>query len=188
MIEPGRTGAYLALFSEIGIILLVTTLAGALGGHWVDLQLGVTPLFLLAGLLGGLAAGALAVYRLRSGPFLGQAGRAGGLVLMAGMVLYIAWAGLAGLGVGWPWLPAIAGQVLTTIGLAALGLGALAQAPREPWKWIPLLLAPVYYLSFSSIPESFPPSTAEYLPQVFALIYGAGWVLFGLLLPRKMNG
>ena len=31
MIEPGRTGAYLALFSEIGIILLVTTLAGALG-------------------------------------------------------------------------------------------------------------------------------------------------------------
>ena len=66
MIEPGQTGAYLALFSEIGIILLVTTLAGALGGHWVDLQLGVTPLFLLVGLLGGLAAGALAVYRLIS--------------------------------------------------------------------------------------------------------------------------
>ena len=66
MIEPGRTGAYLALFSEIGIILLVTTLAGALGGHWVDLQLGVSPLFLLAGLLGGLAAGALVVYRLIS--------------------------------------------------------------------------------------------------------------------------
>jgi len=66
MIEPGLTGAYLALFSEIGIILLVTTLAGALGGHWVDLQLGVTPLFLLVGLLGGLAAGALVVYRLIS--------------------------------------------------------------------------------------------------------------------------
>jgi ATP synthase protein I len=64
MIEPGQTGAYLALFSEIGIILLVTTLAGALGGHWVDQQLGVTPLFLLVGLLGGLAVGALAVYRL----------------------------------------------------------------------------------------------------------------------------
>jgi F0F1-type ATP synthase assembly protein I len=66
MIEPGRTGAYLALFSEIGIIILVTTLAGALGGHWVDQQLGSTPLFILGGLLGGLAAGALAVYRLIS--------------------------------------------------------------------------------------------------------------------------
>lgn len=64
MIEPGRTGAYLALFSEIGIILLVTTLAGALGGRWVDLQLGVSPLFLVGGLLAGLAAGALAVHRL----------------------------------------------------------------------------------------------------------------------------
>jgi ATP synthase protein I len=64
MIEPGRTGAYLALFSEIGIVLLVTTLAGALGGHWVDLQLGVTPLFLLGGLLAGLGLGALTVYRL----------------------------------------------------------------------------------------------------------------------------
>jgi ATP synthase protein I len=64
MIEPGRTGAYLALFSEIGIILLVTTLGGALGGHWLDLQLGVSPLFLLGGLLAGLGAGALAVYRL----------------------------------------------------------------------------------------------------------------------------
>jgi ATP synthase protein I len=64
MIEPGRTGAYLALFSEIGIILLVTTLAGALGGHWLDVQLAVSPLFLLVGLLAGLAAGALAVYRL----------------------------------------------------------------------------------------------------------------------------
>src|SRR6185436_12808406 len=66
MIEPGRTGAYLALFSEIGFILLVTTLGGALGGRWIDLQIGVSPLFLLVGLLGGLAAGALVVYRLIS--------------------------------------------------------------------------------------------------------------------------
>jgi F0F1-type ATP synthase assembly protein I len=65
MIEPGRTGAYLALFSEIGFILLATTLIGSLVGHWVDQQLGlVVPLFLLGGLLGGLAIGALAVYRL----------------------------------------------------------------------------------------------------------------------------
>jgi F0F1-type ATP synthase assembly protein I len=43
----------------------VTTLGGSLGGHWLDQQLGLgPPLFLIVGLLGGLAAGALVVYRL----------------------------------------------------------------------------------------------------------------------------
>ena len=65
MIEPGRTGAYLALFTEIGFILLVTTLVGALGGHWLDLQLDFRfPILLLAGLLLGMAVGARAVWRL----------------------------------------------------------------------------------------------------------------------------
>ena len=64
MIEPGQTGAYLALFSEIGIIILVTTLTGALAGHWVDGQIGSSPLFIMAGLLGGLGIGARAVYAL----------------------------------------------------------------------------------------------------------------------------
>lgn len=65
MIEPGRTGAYLALFTEIGFLLFVSTLAGALGGHWLDLQLGFKfPILLLAGLLLGMAAGAMAIWRL----------------------------------------------------------------------------------------------------------------------------
>ena len=55
---------YLALFSEIGIVLLVTTLSGVLGGYWLDGQLGTLPVFVVLGLLLGLAAGALAVYRL----------------------------------------------------------------------------------------------------------------------------
>ncbi|HEY6058751.1 MAG TPA: AtpZ/AtpI family protein [Candidatus Limnocylindrales bacterium] len=64
MIEPGRTWAYFALFSEIGLVLLVTTLAGVLAGYWLDQQLGSLPIFVVVGLLVGLAAGARAVYRL----------------------------------------------------------------------------------------------------------------------------
>ena len=65
MIEPGTTGAYLALFSEIGLVLFVLTLGVALVGHWLDQQLGMGfPVFLLTGLLLGMGAGALAIRRL----------------------------------------------------------------------------------------------------------------------------
>ena len=64
MIEPVKGGAYLALFSEIGLIILVTTLGGSLVGYWVDKQLNSVPVFVLVGLLIGLTAGARAVYRL----------------------------------------------------------------------------------------------------------------------------
>lgn len=64
MNDLGRAGAYLALFSEIGITLLFTTLAGVLAGYWVDQRLGTLPIFVLVGLLLGMGAGALAVYRL----------------------------------------------------------------------------------------------------------------------------
>ncbi len=60
----GPAGAYLALFSEIGIILFATTLVGVLGGYWLDRQLGTLPIFVLVGLSLGIVAGAVAVYRL----------------------------------------------------------------------------------------------------------------------------
>lgn len=64
MIESGRGWAYVALFSEIGISLLVTTLAGALAGRWLDGQLGTSPVFVTIGFLAGAAAGTLMIYRL----------------------------------------------------------------------------------------------------------------------------
>lgn len=64
MNEPGHLGAYLALFTEIGLVLLVTILACVLAGYWVDGQLGTLPIFAMVGLFGGLALGGLAVYRL----------------------------------------------------------------------------------------------------------------------------
>jgi F0F1-type ATP synthase assembly protein I len=64
MIEPGKGGAYFALFSEIGLIILVTTLGGSLVGYWIDKQLNTVPVFVVIGLLIGLTAGARAVYTL----------------------------------------------------------------------------------------------------------------------------
>jgi F0F1-type ATP synthase assembly protein I len=63
-VEPGRVGAYLALFSEIGLVLLVATLAGVFVGYWVDKQVGTLPVFVLVGLAAGMGAGAIAVRRL----------------------------------------------------------------------------------------------------------------------------
>ncbi|HEY3336446.1 MAG TPA: AtpZ/AtpI family protein [Candidatus Limnocylindrales bacterium] len=57
-------GGYLALFSEIGMLLLVATLAGVAAGYWVDQQLGTLPLFVLVGFLAGAGTGAFGIYRL----------------------------------------------------------------------------------------------------------------------------
>lgn len=63
MMEPGRTGAYFALFGELGLALLVTTLIGALVGHWIDERLG-TPIFTIVGFLAGAGLGARIMYQL----------------------------------------------------------------------------------------------------------------------------
>ena len=55
---------YFALFTEIGLVLFVTTLVGALAGHWLDQQLQTNPLFAVTGFLGGATLGAMADYRL----------------------------------------------------------------------------------------------------------------------------
>ena len=57
-------GGYLALFSEIGMLLLVATLAGVAAGYWVDQQLGTLPVFVLVGFLAGVGIGGFGIYRL----------------------------------------------------------------------------------------------------------------------------
>jgi F0F1-type ATP synthase assembly protein I len=59
-----RALGYFALFTEIGLVLFVTTMVGALAGHWLDEQLQTNPLFVLTGFLGGAFLGAVADYRL----------------------------------------------------------------------------------------------------------------------------
>jgi len=64
MNDLGRATAYLALFSEIAIVLLVTTLLGVLSGYWLDQRLGTLPILSVAGMLAAFGLGGLGVYRL----------------------------------------------------------------------------------------------------------------------------
>ena len=64
MNDFGRASAYLALFSEIAIILLVTTLLGVFAGYWLDQRLGILPVLTVAGMLVGFGLGGLGVWRL----------------------------------------------------------------------------------------------------------------------------
>ena len=58
--------AYFALFSEIGILLLVTVLFGTLGGYWIDQRLSTVPLFVLLGFALGSVIGAIGSWRVIS--------------------------------------------------------------------------------------------------------------------------
>ena len=57
-------GAYLALFSEVGFTLLVTTLIGVAAGYWADQQLGTLPIFALVGFFVGAGIGTAGIYQL----------------------------------------------------------------------------------------------------------------------------
>ena len=60
----GKNSAYVALFSEIGFVLLIVILAGVLGGYWLDQRLGTVPIFALIGFTVGFVSGSVACWRL----------------------------------------------------------------------------------------------------------------------------
>jgi len=64
MNDLGRASAYLALFSEIAIVLLITTLVGVLGGYWLDQRLGTLPILVVVGMLVGFGLGGVGVHRM----------------------------------------------------------------------------------------------------------------------------
>ncbi len=64
MNDFGKTSAYVALFSEIAFVLLITVLAGVLGGYWLDQRLGTVPIFVLVGFAIGTVSGAIGCWRL----------------------------------------------------------------------------------------------------------------------------
>jgi F0F1-type ATP synthase assembly protein I len=66
MNDPGKTSAFVVLFSEIGFVLLATVLVGTLAGYWLDQRLGTIPIFVLVGFAIGITSGAVACWRLIS--------------------------------------------------------------------------------------------------------------------------
>ena len=63
MNDLGKASAYIALFSEIGFVLLFTVLAGLLAGYWLDQRLGTVPVFVLIGFALGFGGGAIGCWR-----------------------------------------------------------------------------------------------------------------------------
>ncbi|MGZ6266502.1 MAG: AtpZ/AtpI family protein [Candidatus Limnocylindrales bacterium] len=64
MNDLGKASAYIALFSEIAFVLLITVMAGVLGGYWLDQRLGTVPIFVLVGFAIGSVGGAIGCWRL----------------------------------------------------------------------------------------------------------------------------
>ena len=127
---------------------------------------------------------ALAVFSLMQGQHLGTSGKATAGFLLFGKALFVLGAFLSGTAI-WPggWLIAIGGEMLTTLGLIAFGLGLLADQPRPLWKWIPLIMVPFYFLSWASDPGGRPTWVSPNVENWLAVIYGLGWILLGFLLP-----
>jgi ATP synthase protein I len=65
MAPSGEKGAWKALgeLSSIGLTLVVATVIGLVGGYYVDRWLGTTPWLLMVGLVLGIAAGFVNLFR-----------------------------------------------------------------------------------------------------------------------------
>ena len=65
MAPSGEQGTWKALgeLSSIGLTLVISTVLGLVGGYYVDRWLGTTPWLLLIGLVLGIAAGFVNLFR-----------------------------------------------------------------------------------------------------------------------------
>lgn len=63
MIEPGRLGAYFAVFSQVGLTLAIPMLIGAFGGNELDKLFNSHPILVIIGLFGGMGLGGYGCYR-----------------------------------------------------------------------------------------------------------------------------
>lgn len=61
--QPSSPWAGLSLVTGIGVTLIVSLLVGLYLGKWLDRHLGTDPLFTVLGLVAGVGAGSVSVYR-----------------------------------------------------------------------------------------------------------------------------
>ena len=97
----------------------------------------------------------LSVLRLLQSPRIVTAARMGGWVLISGMGLIVLGGAITGAGgPGAVFLLVIAGELITTLGLVAFSLALLGSGPASFWKVLPLLMAPVYFISWGLDPAA----------------------------------
>jgi hypothetical protein len=82
---------------------------------------------------------------------------------------------------GAAWLISIMGEMVTFIGLFLFGLINLSEKLLGKLHWLPLIMAPLYWLSFGSDPGEYS-IPIENWTEWLAVVYGLGWMLIGIWL------
>ena len=96
-----------------------------------------------------------------------------GMALLAlGTILTSTWKSSA-------FLLAIIGEMITTIGLLIFGVANLWGKLLGNLFWLPLLLVPIYFVSWGINPGNVR-LPLENLREWLAAIYGLGWVVVGI--------
>ena len=116
------------------------------------------------------------------------AGKIGAIVLLSGMGLIVLGM-LVTAADFWraSFFLVIAGEMITTLGLAAFSLTTLSLEPAAFWKILPIIMAPIYFISWGPDPGNFPAWVPQHAEHWLAVVYGAGWILFGFVLPVEKS-
>lgn len=120
----------------------------------------------------------------------GGSGGIGLVMTMIGMALLAFGTIITSTGSGSAWLIAIIGEMITSIGLLIFGLANFRERLLGSLYWLPLILAPIYVLSWAFDPGS-ASIPLDNWTEWLAVIYGLGWILIGLgdyLESNKLKG
>ena len=99
--------------------------------------------------------------------------------MIIGMVLFSFGTILTSLLTKSTFLLVIIGEMITTMGLLILAVANLTEKMLGNLLWLPLLMAPIYFISWSVDPGAtrFP---LENWTEWLAAWYGLGWVITGI--------
>lgn len=106
---------------------------------------------------------------------------------MIGMGLFALGTVLTSTGLTSAWLFAIIGEMITSIGLLIFGVVNFRERLLGILFWLPLLLAPIYIISWAIDPGTINMPVDNWTEWLAAL-YGLGWVIIGIGLYLQEKG